>query len=87
MTRLAVTLTAFIAVAGPASAHDFRAGQIEINHPWSRPTSPSAPVAGRSMKLTNTGAETDRLIEVTSPIAERAEIHRSVVRKDRMRSG
>lgn len=31
------------------------------------------------MKLTNSGTETDRLIEVTSPIAERAEIHRSVV--------
>ncbi|SMH26137.1 copper chaperone PCu(A)C [Mesorhizobium australicum] len=79
ITRLAVALAAFIALVGPAPAHDFEVGQIEIDHPWSRPTPPSAPVAGGYMKLVNTGTETDRLIEVTSPIAERAEIHRSVV--------
>jgi len=79
ITRLAVALAAFIAIAGPASAHDFKAGQIEIDHPWSRPTPPSAPVAGGYMKLINSGTETDRLIEVTSPIAERAEIHRSII--------
>lgn len=77
--RLAMALAAFVAIAGPASAHDFKAGQIEINHPWSRPTPPSAPVAGGYMKLINLGTETDRLIEVTSPIAERAEIHRSII--------
>lgn len=79
MTRFAVALATFITLAGMASAHDFKVGQIEIDHPWSRPTPPSAPVAGGYMKLTNSGTETDRLIEVTSPIAERAEIHRSVV--------
>ncbi|MGN6306202.1 MAG: copper chaperone PCu(A)C [Mesorhizobium sp.] len=75
-----MALAAFVAIAGPASAHDFKAGQIEINHPWSRPTPPSAPVAGGYMKLINSGTETDRLVEVTSPIAERTEIHRSVVK-------
>lgn len=79
IARLAVALAAFIAFAGSAPAHDFEVGQIEINHPWSRPTPPSAPVAGGYMKLVNTGSQSDRLIEVTSPIAERTEIHRSVV--------
>jgi len=77
--RLAAAFSAFILIVGPASAHDFKIGQIEIKHPWSRPTPPSAPVAGGYMKLTNTGIEADRLVEVVSPIAERAEIHRSVV--------
>ncbi len=79
LARTAAALAAFLAFVGPSAAHDFTVGSIEINHPWSRPTPPSAPVAGGYMKLTNTGSETDRLVQVTSPIAKRAEIHRSLV--------
>lgn len=70
---------AFIIFATPSIAHDFRAGNIKVGHPWSRPTPPAAKVAGGYVKLTNTGSEPDRLISVTSPIADRAEIHRSVI--------
>ena len=77
--KTAAALVAFVALAGPASAHDFKVGMIEINHPWSRPTPPSAPVAGGYMILKNGGPDSDRLMQVTSPIAARAEIHRSVV--------
>ena len=73
------TLGAFISVVSPLIAHDFKVGDIEIDHPWSRPTPPAARVAGGYVTLTNTGAESDRLIEVTSPIANRVEIHRSVI--------
>ncbi len=79
MTRFILTLAAIITIAGVAPARDFSAGQVEINQPWARPTPPSAPVAGGYMKLHNLATEADRLIEVTSPIAERAEIHRSIV--------
>ena len=68
-----------LALACPAAAHDFTAGMIEIGHPWSRPTPPSAPVASGYMKLTNNGTEADRLTAISSPFAQRAEIHRSVV--------
>ncbi|MER8550803.1 copper chaperone PCu(A)C [Mesorhizobium sp. M0976] len=78
-TRLAAALAAFITLIGAASAHDFMVGPIEINHLWSRPTPPSAPVASGYMTLTNSGSEADRLVRVMSPIAERAEIHRSLV--------
>lgn len=77
--KIAAALVAFVAIVGPASAHDFKVGKIEINHPWSRPTPPSAPVAGGYMILKNAGSDTDRLVQVTSPSAERAEVHRSVV--------
>jgi len=77
--RTAAAFAVIIALAGPAAAHEFKAGMIEIGHPWSRPTPPSAPVASGYMKLTNTGTEIDRLTAISSPIAERAEIHRSVV--------
>jgi len=77
--KTAAALVAFVTLVGPASAHDFKVGMIEINHPWSRPTPPAAPVAGGYMILKNGGPDSDRLVEVTSPIAARAEIHRSLV--------
>lgn len=78
-TKTAAALAAFIAFVSPAAAHDFTAGTIEIGHPWSRPTPPSAPVASGYMTLNNTGPETDRLTAISSPVAERAEIHRSII--------
>jgi copper(I)-binding protein len=77
--RTAAALAVIIALAAPAAAHEFKAGTIEIGHPWSRPTPPSAPVASGYLTLTNTGTEGDRLTAISSPIAERSEIHRSVV--------
>lgn len=76
---LAAALAALITIGGPAAAHEFNVGTIEIGHPWSRSTPPSAPVASGYVKLTNTGSEADRLVQVTSAIAKRAEIHRSLV--------
>lgn len=72
-------LAAFIAFVTPSIAHDYTAGNIQVVHPWSRPTPPSAKVGGGYVKLTNAGSEPDRLIAITSPIASRVEIHRSVV--------
>jgi len=72
-------LAALITFATPSMAHDYKTGDIEVGHPWSRPTPPAAKVAGGYVTLTNTGSQSDRLISVTSPIASRAEIHRSVV--------
>ena len=79
LCRTAAVLAAFLALVGPAASHDFTAGTIEIGHPWSRPTPPSAPVASGYMTLTNSGAEADRLVEISSPLSERAEIHRSTI--------
>ncbi|MBX3531697.1 MAG: copper chaperone PCu(A)C [Rhizobiaceae bacterium] len=79
MTRLLAALAMSMALSGVALAHQFKVGPIEVGHPWSRPTPPSAPVASGYVKLTNGGAETDRLVEITSPIGKRAEIHRSLV--------
>ncbi len=79
LKRTAAALAAILVMAGPSIGHEFKAGSIEIGHPWSRPTPPSAPVASGYIKLTNTGTEADRLIQVESPVAVRAEIHRSVI--------
>ena len=39
--------------AGPAAfAHDYSAGDLQIDHPWSRATQMVAPVAGGYLKFT-----------------------------------
>ena len=69
---LATTLTV---AATAASAHEYKAGSIEIKHPWSRATPKGAPVAGGYMKLINTGTAPDRLIGGSSEVAGKFEIH------------
>jgi copper(I)-binding protein len=70
---------ALLVFAVPASAHDFKLGDISVTHPWARPTPVGAAVAGGYVKLTNAGAQPDRLIGVTSELAEHVEFHRSAV--------
>ena len=73
---------AFLALAvsiSPAAGHDFQAGSITIDHPWSRATPPIAPVAGGYLTLTNDGDIADRLVSISSPLSERVEIHASTV--------
>jgi copper(I)-binding protein len=62
-------------VVSSASAHEYKAGSIEIKHPWSRATPKGSEVAGGYMKLINTGATADRLIGGSTPIAGKFEIH------------
>ena len=61
--------------AGSATAHEYKAGSIEIKHPWARATPKGSEVAGGYMKLINTGKEPDRLIGGSVPIAGKFEIH------------
>ncbi|MBX3576369.1 MAG: copper chaperone PCu(A)C [Rhizobiaceae bacterium] len=76
---MASSLALLIALGVSAYAHEFSVGSIEIVHPWSRVTPPAAPVASGYVKLTNSGTEADRLVEVIAAMAERAEFHRSTV--------
>jgi len=62
-------------ISHSAFAHEYKVGDIEIGHPWARATLPAAKVGGGYLKLTNEGTTDDRLVTVSSPIAERAEIH------------
>ncbi|WP_404933666.1 copper chaperone PCu(A)C [Nitratireductor sp. L15S-10] len=66
---------AFVAAATPTVAHDYRAGDIEIGHPWTRATPPAAKVGGGYLELTNAGDTADRLLGGSSPVAARVEIH------------
>jgi uncharacterized protein YcnI/copper(I)-binding protein len=64
--------------AGSAAApvaNVFKAGALTIEAPWARATPGGAQVAGAFMKITNNGAEPDRLVGGTVPFAGRFEVH------------
>lgn len=76
--RLALLALAACLLATPASAHEFhRLGDIVIEQPWSRAT--PVKVGGAYMTLRNNGALPDRLVKITSPIAEKVEIHETKI--------
>src|SRR5712675_468965 len=76
MSLKAALIAAAMALAAPAAlAHDYKAGAIEIGHPWARATPRGASVAAGYLKLTNTGSTPDRLVGGTSEAAGRVEIH------------
>jgi periplasmic copper chaperone A len=61
--------------AESALAHEFKLGDLEIGHPWSRATPAGAKVAGGYFTITNNGSTPDRLVSISSDISEKAELH------------
>ncbi len=65
----------------PGMAHEYPAGAISISHPWSRVTSPAAPIAEGYVTITNIGTKPDRLLSVESSWATKVEIHQDSIGK------
>jgi periplasmic copper chaperone A len=66
---------------GAAAAETYTVGSIEIGNPWARATPKGASVGGAYMTITNKGPETDRLISISSPIADQSEVHQMAMDK------
>lgn len=64
---------AALLLAGLASAA--HAGDISLEHPWSRAAPSGAPVGAGYVLLKNTGAAADKLISATADVAGKVEIH------------
>ncbi|MFK8250503.1 copper chaperone PCu(A)C [Ancylobacter terrae] len=62
------------------TAHEFKAGEIEVAHPWSRVTPAGASVAGGYFTLENEGKVDDRLLGAAAEIAGKTEIHEMSVK-------
>ena len=61
-----------------ALAHEFKVGDLEIVHPWSRATGQARPAVGY-LKIRNTGKTADRLLGATTRIAEHVMLHTNVI--------
>lgn len=75
MRRWCVALLLVLGQAGLAWPHSHEKGDIQVRHPWSRATAPGAKVAVGYMEIRNTGAQPDRLIAASTPVAKRVEMH------------
>jgi len=68
-----------------AFAHGYKVGSIEIDHPWSRATAPVVSTGVVYFVLRNPGARQDRLMSVSTPVADKAELHTHVQDGDMLR--
>lgn len=73
----AAGLFALFAVSSPhaqqGGAHRF--GPLTIEAPWARASAGAARAGAAYLRIVNSGAEADRLLGASSPVAERVELH------------
>lgn len=81
MRLLAAILLLLIATAmspAPASSAEAQAGSVRIERPWARASIGTSRPAAAYLTLINTGDRIAWLVGVASPVAGRAEPHRTV---------
>jgi copper(I)-binding protein len=88
MLWLSVSLAAWSgrAILAPriANAHETTAGTLTIQHPWARATAGSAKVGALYLTVRNNSAEADRLLGVSTDVAEECQLHTSEMSGDVM---
>lgn len=81
-------LFGFTLLAGPFStaalAHEYSAGHITIDHPWSRPTPPGVPMGVGYMAISNHGDSAVTFTSATTPRAQNVSIHESTMKDGTM---
>lgn len=78
-------ITLILLGALPAWAHDFKAGELRIDHPYATPSRPGLATSAVYFKsIRNTGLLADRLLSASTPVAGAVEIHRMQMQGDVM---
>lgn len=77
MHKFFIALASSLALAGPAMA------EVTVTAPWVRATVPAQKSTGAFMQLQSSGPA--RLVGVSTPLAERGEIHEMAMKGDTMR--
>jgi copper(I)-binding protein len=62
-----------IAITTPVAAHDFKAGSLTLQHPWTRAT--AGKVGAGYTIIVNSGKTADQLVSASSPAVDKVEIH------------
>lgn len=86
MKRL-MTLLAGISLCAASSvfAHDYKVDNLEIDHPWSRATVAAVPTGAVYFVVNNPGTTMDRLVSVSTPVANTSELHTHIKDGELMR--
>jgi periplasmic copper chaperone A len=76
MRRLITVGALALGLAGPALAAEMaQVGEVLIHEPWARASLGNAPNSAVYMTLETTGAQSDRLVASSTPVAGKAELH------------
>lgn len=71
------TLWAALAVHVPVFAHGSHQGDLQLDHPYAVPSAPDDAHGKAYLRsIQNTGAQADRLMSASTPVAERVVLHR-----------
>lgn len=73
--RLPIALLALGLAAAGAQAHEYKLGDLLIDHPWARASIGKAPNGAAYMTITTGSQDADLLVGVESAVAERVELH------------
>ena len=67
----------FAVIIASSHAHEFRVGDLTVDHPWARTTAPSASTGVVYFSVKNSAAQGDTLLSVVvgKSIAKRASLH------------
>jgi copper(I)-binding protein len=79
LIRVGGLLFAVIVVASLAAGCSSGSAEIVVTDPWARASSAMSSAGAAYMTIQNTGTATDALIGASSPAAETAEVHETVV--------
>lgn len=85
MLNKLIVLAALLLPACFANAHEYKAGELQIAHPWSQELPPNAPTVAAYFVIQNNGKTADKLLGVDSPIAGLAQLHEHVMQNDLMK--
>ena len=83
MRLFLASLTLGLASLG-AQAHDYKLGNIRVDHPYARATAAGQPIGGAYFKLDNQGAD-DRLLSASASVSKSVEMHSMAMDGDVMR--
>ena len=88
MKILLLNLMVFLSVScSIAIAHETKIGDLIIDHAIARETPPGVSVSAGYLKITNNGNKAEKLISVSTEIAEVSEIHQMSMVNDVMKMG
>ncbi len=75
ISSIIFALTMFVASCVLASAHEYKVGDLIIDHPLIPATVKAAPVAAGYLTIKNNGTEADKLIRVEAGFSAKQQIH------------
>lgn len=85
LLRSITLFTTSTLLAASAFAHDYKAGDIYVDHPYARATVPGQTSGGAYITLENRGNGADALIAAQSPAAQSVEVHTMAMTDNVMR--